>query len=122
MCAGRSRKEVQEWLAGHGLNGLVPKKWVPVLKNRAELAKCLKEFRFPVEDTFGMERAQVTAGGVPTAEVEAETMESKRAPGVFLTGEILDVDGKCGGYNLHFAWACANIAAKEMINKGKGNK
>lgn len=117
-----SRKEVQEWLAGHGLNGLVPKKWVPVLKNRAELDKCLKEFRFPVEDTFGMERAQVTAGGVPTEEVDAETMESKRAPGVFLTGEILDVDGKCGGYNLHFAWACANIAAKEIINKGKENK
>lgn len=112
-----SEQEVIHWISQHGIEGLVPKKWVMVLKNRAEADCCLKGFRFPVEKTFGMERAQVTAGGVPTEEVDAETLESKIVPGVFFAGEILDVDGKCGGYNLHFAWACANIAAKEIIRK-----
>lgn len=116
-----SRQEVLQWMFLHGIEGLVPKKWVAVLKNRAQVESCLKEFRFPIEKTFGMERAQVTAGGIPTEEVRAETMESKIAPGVFLTGELLDIDGKCGGYNLHFAWASANIAAKEIIRKEKGN-
>lgn len=117
-----NRQELLMWLSRHGIEGLVPKKWVPVLKNRTEPDYCLKEFRFPIEKTFGIERAQVTAGGVSTEEVEAETMESKIAPGVFLAGELLDVDGKCGGYNLHFAWACANIAAKEIIRKEKGSR
>lgn len=117
-----SRKEVQEWLAVFGPQGLIPKKWVPIMKNRAELAKCLKEFNFPIRQTFGIGRAQVTAGGVPTEEVRAETMESRIVPGVFLTGEILDIDGKCGGYNLHFAWACANAAAEEIMNRIKGNE
>ena len=95
-----SEQEVIHWISQHGIEGLVPKKWVTVLKNRAEADCCLKGFRFPIEKTFG-----------------AETLESKIVPGVFFAGEILDVDGKCGGYNLHFAWACANIAAKEIIRK-----
>lgn len=109
-----TEQDVYKWLNQYSLDGLVPKKWIPVLKNHAELPQYLKRFRFFVRDTFGLERAQVTAGGVTTEEVSAETMESKVAPGVFLIGEILDADGKCGGYNLHFAWATAALAAREM--------
>lgn len=111
------KDELHGWLAGFGMEGLVPKKWVPVLKGCGESEKVLKEFRFPVHDTFGIGRAQVTAGGVPTAEVRADTMESVKARGVHVIGELLDIDGKCGGYNLHFAWCCANVAADSIIRE-----
>lgn len=109
-----SEEEVNVWLREHGIDGLVPKKWVPVLENRADTGKCLKAFRFPVEKTFGIERAQVTAGGVDLDQVDSQTMESKLVPGIYFAGEILDVDGLCGGYNLHFAWVSAMSAARAI--------
>lgn len=121
------RQELCQWIADHGIDGLVQKKWIPVLekllcggKKRMEPWRVLKEYTFPVLETFGMERAQVTSGGVPTEEINVETMESKLAPDVFLTGELLDVDGRCGGYNLHFAWSCAMTAADELIRRKNG--
>ncbi len=108
-----SREEVCRWLDEHGPAGLVPKKWIPVLR-RMDMGQALKEFRVPVERTFGMERAQVTAGGVDTGQVESGTMASALEPGVYFAGEILDVDGRCGGYNLHFAWASAILAARDI--------
>lgn len=117
-----SEAEVRDWLGRFGADGLVPKKWLPILKRKAEPEKTLKHFRFPILDTFGMERAQVTAGGVSTEEVSPETMESQLARGIFLPGEILDVDGICGGYNLHFAWAGATLAAREIIRRWKGKR
>lgn len=56
--------------------------------------------------------AQVTCGGICLDEVDPGTMESKVVPGLFLAGEILDIDGKCGGYNLYFAWASGYIAGR----------
>lgn len=113
------QEELRQWLPVFGIQGLVPKKWVPVLQDKPELCRLLKEFSFAVRDTFGMERAQVTAGGADTAQVCAETMESELAPDVFLMGELLDIDGKCGGYNLHFAWCCAMIAAETICRRKK---
>lgn len=60
------------------------------------------------------ESAQVANGGVATDEIY-DSMESRLVPGLFLTGEILDVDGKCGGYNLHFAFATGRIAGEECV-------
>ena len=57
-------------------------------------------------------QAQVTCGGIALNEVDPSTMESEIVPGLFLAGEILDIDGKCGGYNLYFAWASGFIAGK----------
>jgi len=54
--------------------------------------------------------AQVTAGGVDVAEVDPETLESRRVPGVYFAGEILDVDGDSGGYNLQWAWSSGYVA------------
>lgn len=88
-----------------------------LFEKRAEAAKQLKAFRFPVIATFGMERAQVTAGGIDTGEICPETMESVLNPGLFILGELLDIDGKCGGYNLHLAWTCAYRAAAEIDRK-----
>jgi len=64
-----------------------------------------KAVPIPVSGPLSWEQAQCTAGGVPLEEVDLETMESRICPGLYLTGELLDLDGDCGGYNLHWAWA-----------------
>jgi hypothetical protein len=113
-------ERLSEWIQEYGMDGLVQKKWCDYFRRRAGSEKKLKAFRFDVRSTFGMERAQVTAGGIRTEEVNPETMESNIHPRLFLAGEMLDVDGKCGGYNLHFAWACACRTAKEIIRQNGG--
>ena len=77
-----------------------------------------KNFEVEILDTKGFEHAQVCAGGVKTTEIHPETMESLLENGLYLTGELLDVDGICGGYNLQWAWATGYIAGK---NAAKGN-
>ncbi len=74
------------------------------------LSALLSRWRFPVTGTQGWLRAQVTSGGVDTAEIDPQRMESKIVPGLFLAGEIIDVDGDCGGYNLQWAWSSGRIA------------
>ncbi len=77
-----------------------------------ELACLLKRFELPVTGTTGMDQAQVTAGGVPTSEFDAGTLESKLCKGLFAAGEVLDVDGDCGGYNLQWAWSSGYVAGR----------
>ena len=106
-----SDRELLRWVQEKGIQGLVPEKWLPVLgKENARL----RHFRFEVTDTFCLERAQVAAGGVDVEQIAADTMEVKDIPNLFVLGELLNVDGKCGGYNLHFAWATAILAAEEI--------
>ncbi len=84
------------------------------LNERSLLAlagKC-KNIILTISDTNGFENAQVCAGGVRTKEVCPETMESRCVRGLYLAGELLDVDGICGGYNLQWAWATGCIAGK----------
>lgn len=114
------KEELCQWVAEFGFSGLVQQKWIPVLNTFPASWQTLKEFTFPVTGTFGMERAQVTGGGIPTEEVVVDTMESKIAKGVYFIGEILDIDGKCGGYNLHFAWSSAMTAADAILHSKKG--
>ena len=64
--------------------------------------------------TRGYNYAEVTAGGVALAEVDARTMESKVCPGLYLVGEVLDVDGRLGGFNFQWAWASANTAGRAL--------
>ena len=75
-----------------------------------KLAGMIKEFRVCVTAANPFEKAQVCCGGVDTREVEPETMESLYVPGLYFAGELLDVDGMCGGYNLTFAWASGYTA------------
>ena len=70
----------------------------------------IKDFRVVPKDTNGFDNAQVCAGGVRLDEVDLNTMESKLVPGLYFAGEILDVDGKCGGYNLTWAFASGKVA------------
>lgn len=67
--------------------------------------------------TDGVNRAMVTSGGVDTREIDAKTMESKIVKGLYFTGEVLDVDGECGGYNLTFAFASAFLASLDIRKK-----
>ena len=90
---------------------------VTVLDEKAikRLAGICKEFKLTVRATNSFEQAQVTAGGIPLKEV-TENLESRILKNCFITGELLDVDGKCGGYNLQWAWATGYIAGKEAAN------
>ena len=84
-----------------------------------EAARLAKGLEAPLTEPLGMDSAQVTAGGIVTAEFNEETMESILCPGLFACGEVLDVDGDCGGYNLQWAWSSGRLAG---INAGKEAK
>jgi len=76
----------------------------------AAIAKRLKSMRFEVIGTRGWNEAEFTAGGVDTREVDPATLESKIMKGIYFAGEVLDVDGRRGGYNLAWAWASGSVA------------
>lgn len=78
------------------------------------LAKVLKEIKRPVRGTRGFEFAQVTAGGIKTSELNPESLESKICPSLYFVGEILDVNGDTGGYNLRWAFSSAYVAGKNV--------
>lgn len=89
------------------------------LRKAAGLAK---GWRFPVTGTGEWESAQVTRGGVPLREVDLPRMESKKRKGLYLAGELLNVDGDCGGYNLHWAWATGLAAGRAAARGRKGKE
>ena len=80
----------------------------------ARLAGFIKHFTHIVTEPCGYDEAQVTNGGIPSDEINRETLESLRTPGLYFTGEILDADGICGGYNLQWAWSTAFIVADSL--------
>lgn len=111
------------------LVGLLNKKLAPVLLKRAGIAgkaigkdlkenqinnlvQIIKAFEVKVISYNSFEQAQVCSGGVDTLEVSSNTLESKKMAGVYFAGEILDVDGICGGYNLQWAWSSGYVAGR----------
>ena len=84
--------------------------------DRRALIRGIIECELPVVQDRGFDYAEVTAGGVPLDEIDLRTMESRRCKGLYLCGEILDVDGKIGGYNFQWAWASGRLAG---VNAGK---
>lgn len=105
-------------------NELVKLSKVSLSKTCRELSKdeinnlCtnIKKFKTKVIDTNPFEQAQICAGGVDTREIDSDTMESRLVKGLYFAGEILDVDGICGGYNLQWAWSSGHLAGKEAAN------
>jgi hypothetical protein len=75
-------------------------------------AASAKDFCLPIRGTEGFDQAQVTAGGVRTEEFDPHTMESRLLPGLYACGEVLDIDGDCGGFNLQWAWASGRLAGR----------
>ena len=115
--------------SGEFLNGVLNKKLAAVLLKQAgipldvtcarikdsqleTLTVQVKQFEVPVISTNSFEQAQVCCGGVDTRELRPDTMESKLVKGLFLVGELTDVDGICGGYNLQWAWSTGAVAGR----------
>lgn len=112
------------------LVGLINKRLIPVVlmeaglndlkrpvaeltgEERARIVEHLTDWRFKIRGTKSWPSAQVTAGGVDTKEIEEDTMESKLVKGLFFAGEIMDIDGQCGGFNLQWAWSSGFIAGR----------
>ena len=84
-----------------------------------EVISLAKDFRVSLTEPLGMDAAQVTAGGIVTGEFDPTTMESRLVSGLYACGEVLDVDGDCGGYNLQWAWSSGRLAG---LNAGKESK
>ena len=96
--------------------GVKGKTFVRELSDRETEAVCfgVKALEIALTEPLGMDSAQVTAGGVLTEQFDENTMESKLVPGLYACGEVLDIDGDCGGYNLQWAWSsgrCAGVHA-----------
>jgi predicted Rossmann fold flavoprotein len=117
------RYEIEGMTAGEILSGIVDDRVAERILRRADansaeqLSQCLKDHRLKVCGAGGWKNAQVTRGGVPGAEVDPETMESKVSPGLYLSGEVLDYDGPCGGFNLQHAWETGMAAGRAMGGK-----
>ena len=112
------------------LVGLINKRLIPVVlreagirdlrcpagnltvEEREKIANILTDWRFKVRGTKGWSSAQVTAGGVATAEIKQQTMASKIVPGLYFAGEIIDIVGQCGGFNLQWAWSSGYLAGQ----------
>ncbi len=77
---------------------------------RQAIVHTLTGFRLPVERDRGWDFAEVTAGGVPLSEIDYRTMESRLVPGLYLVGELLDCDGRIGGFNFQWAWSSGKVA------------
>ncbi len=83
--------------------------------DRRRLAHAFAEWPLDIVDSRGYNYAEVTAGGVALDEIDPATMESRKCPGLFLVGEILDVDGRIGGFNFQWAWSTARAAATGIL-------
>ncbi len=86
-------------------------------KTLDRLAEMITHFEIPVRGTRPFDQAMVTVGGVETTEIHSETLESRIQPGLFVAGEILDVQGLSGGYNLHFAFASGYRAGRHLFQE-----
>lgn len=85
-------------------------------KNIESLVYGLKQLDFKVDGVRDFDYSQVTCGGASADDLDAKTLMSKKQPGLFACGEILNVNGDCGGYNLHFAWTSGRLAGASVIN------
>jgi predicted Rossmann fold flavoprotein len=112
------KRRKANWTAEEMLVGILPNKVVAALKYLFETSDLddattsLKDHRFKVSGTRGWNEAEFTSGGIKVDEVNIRTLESKVKNGVYFAGEILDVHGKRGGYNLGWAWASGMVAGQ----------
>jgi predicted Rossmann fold flavoprotein len=120
----------------NSFNDLLPKKIIPIIiqisgiseykkvnsitkSERNKLANIIKNFPLTVTETRPIDEAIITSGGVSVREINSKTMESKIKSGLYFAGEIIDVDGFTGGFNLQIAFSTAFSAASDIIFKGK---
>jgi hypothetical protein len=97
----------ERWLKFHP-----PKNWTNLALDAFE--RELHSWQVHPAGTEGYEKAEVTAGGVDTAELSSKSMEVRKVPGLFFIGEVVDVTGHLGGFNFQWAWASASAAARAL--------
>ena len=122
--ADRSEKTLEEFFIGlfHKklsdlwirLSGIDRQKQVHCLTDEelCKLVRLIRHFETQITAANSFDQAQVCCGGINTEEVHPETLESRLVPSLYFAGEILDVDGLCGGYNLQWAWSSGYVAGK----------
>lgn len=88
-------------------------------KNIEAIVNCIKSFKFDIVGTMGFANAQVTGGGAQLNQFNPETMESNLTKGLYAAGEVLDVVGACGGFNLNWAWSSGRIAGESAVKRSK---
>ena len=116
----------------NALTGVIHKKIIPVLlkecsitnlqmpcyelswQEKAKIINTLKSWKFTCTGTNDFNQAQVTVGGIDTKDVYSDTLESKLVPNLYFCGEILDVHGDCGGFNLQWAWSSGYTVATSI--------
>ncbi|GKU25854.1 NAD(P)/FAD-dependent oxidoreductase [Clostridium folliculivorans] len=145
MTPGKSVEDIHNFFESHwaivshrtlmeSFIGVINKKLVPILlkeagiqdihkpcysldwKEKNNIINLLKSWSFKCIGTNGFDSAQVTAGGINTKEVDPKTLQSKIIPNLYFCGEVLDVDGDCGGFNLQWAWSSGVLAGKSASN------
>ena len=94
-----------------GISSYVPISQLEETEIRA-VVNAVKSFDVTLSEPMGMDAAQVTAGGIVTTEFDDATMESCLVPNLYACGEVLDIDGDCGGYNLQWAWSSGRLAGR----------
>jgi predicted Rossmann fold flavoprotein len=124
--AASGRKQLAVVLAAH-----LPRRLADVVMTRAGLAEdrkaaalsreernrlvaAVKQLAIPLTGTLGFKKAEVTAGGIALDEVDSRDMQSKRVPGLYLAGEVLDLDGPIGGFNFQAAWSTGWLAGSSV--------
>ena len=146
MLPYESREDAENFLATHfsmfgyreissALIGIINKKLIPTIlkdvgikdihepcsnidwKYINKLISRFKKWDFNCIDTNGFANAQVTVGGVNTRDIDSSTLESKLVDGLYFCGEMIDVHGDCGGFNLQWAWSSGYLAAKSISEK-----
>jgi predicted Rossmann fold flavoprotein len=121
----RDAKERNMAATRNALQGMLPKRlatrWLDLHAPKAWTNQALDEFEREVHEwvvepagTEGYEKAEVTAGGVNTEELSSRTMESRRLPGLYFIGEVVDVTGQLGGFNFQWAWASGAAAGRAL--------
>ena len=118
----------------NALSALLPRKMIPIViehseidphtkvnsitkKQRGKLLTALKQFPLTITGTRPIEEAIVTSGGVSVRQVSPKTMESKKVPGLYFAGEVLDLDAYTGGFNLQIAWSTGWLAGRSAAEK-----
>ncbi|MGE3403695.1 MAG: NAD(P)/FAD-dependent oxidoreductase [Vicinamibacterales bacterium] len=104
------------WIQEAGLDAALPMAQL-TREARRELVRVLTDLPLPVVDSRGYAVAEITAGGVPLDEIDTATMESRCCPGLYLVGEILDVDGRLGGFNFQWAWSSGFVAGEALADR-----
>lgn len=143
MYPGLTKDSLRNFLENHwgifsyrsvfeSLIGIIHKKLIPIIlkesnildihkpcieltwNEKSSLLKLLKSWSFEVYDTNSFNNSQVTCGGIDTKYINPETLESNIVSNLYFTGEILDVDGDCGGFNLQWAWSSGYVVGNTL--------